>query len=68
MYHSTIESLVDGVKLLQQRAKQDDEDDFLRLEVQRSHLLKDAFREAKKKKFNPEKMIKVQFLVTWFTA
>ena len=52
-------SLRDGVRVLQQRVIHIDEDDFLRLEIRRNYVLKDALREAKKKKFNPEKLIKV---------
>ena len=51
-------SLRDGVRVLQQRVIHID-DDFLRLEIRRNYVLKDALREAKKKKFNPEKLIKV---------
>ena len=38
----------------QQRINQKDEDDFVKIEVRRSFLFKDAMQESKKKKFIPE--------------
>ena len=55
-YHYEVVNLSDAVRILGDSVKSDT---CVRLEVRRGYVLKDALREARKPKFNPERSVKV---------
>ena len=55
--HENPSNLIDAITTMKKQIN----DDYLRIEIRRQYVLADALREARKKKFNPCKNIKVQY-------
>lgn len=64
IFSSTPNSLQDVVHSLCERLV----DDFLDVDVRRDHILRDALREGRKKKFMPNKRLKVWVITLYIVS